>query len=98
MEVPSTPWRAEPWPRQEALRHAPLVQRAPSPDWLPVDGAVEHVFTHFALRLSAVRAIVADTAATAEEGRWIAPDGLAALALPTLMRKLVRLVTDAARR
>ncbi len=43
--LPSTPWRAEPWGRDEALAHAPA-QGA----W-ENSGAVEHVFTHFALTL-----------------------------------------------
>jgi A/G-specific adenine glycosylase len=43
--LPSTPWRAEAWSRDEALTHAPAEGA-----WENA-GAVEHVFTHFALTL-----------------------------------------------
>jgi A/G-specific adenine glycosylase len=43
--LPSTPWRTETWGRDEALAHAPEAGA-----WENA-GAVEHVFTHFALTL-----------------------------------------------
>lgn len=43
--LPSTPWRDEPWTKKEALAHAPAKGA-----WREA-GAVEHVFTHFALTL-----------------------------------------------
>ena len=93
MEVPSTPWRADPWPLEDAVRRAPLAGLSPAMAWQPVAGCVEHVFTHFALRLSIVRAAVPATAVPTmiDGGRWVAPDGIAGLALPTLMRKLLHL-------
>ncbi|MFO1152990.1 MAG: A/G-specific adenine glycosylase [Rhodospirillales bacterium] len=98
MEVPSTPWRAEPWALEDAIRESPPALSGPFVSWRPLDGAVEHVFTHFALRLSVVRAAVPAGAATpgTEGGRWIAPDAMASLALPTLMRKVVRLARGGA--
>jgi A/G-specific adenine glycosylase len=44
--LPTTPWRAAPWTRAEALAHAP-----PATGWRPA-GEVEHVFTHFSLTLA----------------------------------------------
>ncbi len=43
--LPTTPWRSAPWSQAEALTHAPG-----SGPWRSV-GAVNHVFTHFALDL-----------------------------------------------
>ncbi len=43
--LPSTPWRAETWSADEARAHAPA-----EGEWINA-GAVEHVFTHFALTL-----------------------------------------------
>jgi A/G-specific adenine glycosylase len=43
--LPTTEWRARKWSRAEALKHAPVAG-----DWKKT-GAVEHVFTHFALTL-----------------------------------------------
>jgi A/G-specific adenine glycosylase len=98
MEVPSTPWQADPWSHDEAVRRAPLAPFRSAITWQPLQGGVEHVFTHFALRLSVVRAIVPGTAATAvsDGERWVAPDGVAGLALPTVMHKVVRLARSAA--
>lgn len=83
MEVPSTEWRDRPWSEAEALEHAPLAA-----DWRPLAGAVRHVFTHFGLEL-AVLACDAGAGASAD-GRWVAQEDLAAEALPTVMRKIVR--------
>lgn len=93
MEVPSTPWRTEPWSLDEAIRRAPVAPPGPAIAWQPVGGWVEHAFTHFALRLSVVRATVPASTAAAlrESGRWVAPDGIAQLALPALMHKVLRL-------
>jgi len=44
--LPTTPWRATPWTRTEALAHAPMAT-----GWRPA-GEIEHVFTHFSLTLS----------------------------------------------
>ena len=43
--LPTTEWREKKWPRAEALKHAPVAG-----EWTKI-GAVEHVFTHFALTL-----------------------------------------------
>ncbi|OQW56251.1 MAG: A/G-specific adenine glycosylase [Proteobacteria bacterium HN_bin10] len=70
--LPSTEWRAKRWPRAEALRHAP----APGP-WTRI-GAVEHVFTHFALSLD----VYAAHTAPPNDGWW----GDAST-LPTVFKK-----------
>ncbi len=83
MEIPSTPWRAEPWELDEALDAAPLASR-----WRLLPGTVGHDFTHFRLEL----AVAAGRAREARKvpGEWCALDELSARALPTLMRKVTR--------
>ncbi len=57
--------------------------------WVDVARPVEHVFTHFALRLAVERAeVAADTPAPA--GHWWAPaETLADEALPSVMKKVI---------
>jgi A/G-specific adenine glycosylase len=76
--LPSTPWRAEAWSEAEALTHAPAKGA-----WTKA-GAVEHVFTHFALTLEVwtlrdKRKPVAD---------WVSAEDVTT-GLPTLFRKAV---------
>jgi A/G-specific adenine glycosylase len=87
MEVPSTPWRAEPWTLEEALAHAPL-----SADWRPRLGIVQHGFTHFRLDLSLVATRVPLDAEA--DGEWAPLDRLGDYALPTLMRKVVAFAAE----
>lgn len=70
--LPTTEWRAQKWTRAEALQHAPVAG-----PWKKT-GAIEHVFTHFALTLDVYSA---DTAPP-NEGWW----GDAS-ALPTVFKK-----------
>jgi A/G-specific adenine glycosylase len=70
--LPTTEWRAKKWSRAEALKHAPVAG-----DWKRT-GAIEHVFTHFALTLDVYSA---DTAPP-NDGWW----GDAS-ALPTVFKK-----------
>jgi len=79
IEIPSTPWRGEPWNLAEAVRFAPVVA-----DWLPLAGTVHHGFTHFRLEL----AIVAGKGVA--DGLWSPIDQLGEHALPTLMKKVAR--------
>lgn len=74
--LPTTDWRARTWSRKDALAHAP----ADAP-WRKL-GAIEHVFTHFALTLDVYAADVAP----AGEGWWGEASGL-----PTVFRKAARL-------
>jgi A/G-specific adenine glycosylase len=75
--LPTTPWRAKPWPRAEAAAHAPAKAR-----WERA-GAVRHTFTHFALTLEIWRA--AHESEPLCEGLWLERGALTAL--PTVFRK-----------
>jgi A/G-specific adenine glycosylase len=81
IEVPSTPWRTEPWDLAEAIAAAPV-----SAQWSPLAGTVRHGFTHFQLEL----AIVAGAAQDNGGGLWSPVGRLGDHALPTLMKKLAR--------
>jgi A/G-specific adenine glycosylase len=85
MEVPSSPWRTEPWTFADACAAAPLPVA-----WTPVAGTVRHTFTHFALELAVVRGEAA--AATLPADTWARPERFGEHALPTVMKKIVRLV------
>lgn len=58
--LPTTEWREKKWSRAEALKHAPVAG-----GWKKI-GAVEHVFTHFALTLD----VYAAQAAPPNDGWW----------------------------
>ncbi|CAA6604664.1 A/G-specific adenine glycosylase [Rhodospirillaceae bacterium LM-1] len=82
LELPGTDWRAKAWTDHEALAHAPA-----GSDWHKA-GRVKHVFTHFALEL----VVMTGFAARLTPGCfWAKPDQLADLALPTLMKKALRI-------
>jgi A/G-specific adenine glycosylase len=88
MEVPSTDWVENGvWTEPEALKHAPV--RA---DWHPVKGLVRHTFTHFHLELTVLAARV--EASTDLDGVWCAPRKFSDFALPTVMKKIVRLAVE----
>ena len=87
MELPSTQWRAAPWPLEEALPSAP-VQAA----WAPLAGAVEHGFTHFRLRLELLSARIPGPGPA---GTWCRIEALGGQALPTLSKKVIRHALDA---
>jgi A/G-specific adenine glycosylase len=78
-EIPSTPWRSEPWTLDQAIEAAPAAA-----DWAPLPGTVRHGFTHFLLEL----AIVAGNGET--DGLWSQVDRFGEYALPTLMKKVTR--------
>jgi A/G-specific adenine glycosylase len=84
-ELPGTPWRPEPWAPADALLLAPMPAV-----WRPV-GQVRHGFTHFRLRIDLYAAAVPCIAA---DGFLRPADALGAEALPSLMRKCVRLAQD----
>ena len=58
-------------------------------DWEPVKGLVRHTFTHFHLELSLVAGRV--DAKPNLDGTWCPPDRFGDYALPTAMKKVVRL-------
>ncbi len=79
MEVPSSPWEAT--LPADVHTHAPVQAK-----WTKIRGIVEHTFTHFHLELTVVRALWDG----AVDGAWVAREDLAGEALPTVMRKVVR--------
>ncbi len=91
VELPGTVWReGRPWAEAEALAVAPL-----KAEWRKI-GAVRHVFTHFALTLDVYAGAVAAFSA-ADLGGFARPAAaLAEEALPSVMRKCVRMATGAA--
>jgi len=89
MEIPSTEWRNDWLPKDDALRAAPF-----RTDWWPVAGTVSHTFTHFRLELSVFRAIVPSDATLTfwsepNRCRWVSRYDLGNEALPSLMRKVI---------
>lgn len=73
--LPTTEWRDKKWSRTEALKHAPVAG-----DWKK-SGAIEHVFTHFALTLDVYSAQTAPP----NDGWW-GDVG----ALPTVFKKAAK--------
>jgi len=81
MEFPSTDWRATAWDDREAESQAPVAAQ-----WERLPGLVRHGFTHFELELVVLSGRVAGKV----RGVWCAIDRLSEMALPTLMKKVVR--------
>jgi A/G-specific adenine glycosylase len=83
--LPTTPWRAAPWSTAEAKAASPLPL-----GWRDV-GAVEHVFTHFSLRL-----LVLSASARRAGGElvWTSLDA-ARRATPSVFRKALDLAAPA---
>jgi len=82
-EVPGTPWDT----RAAEKRCDPVFPV--NAGWAHI-GEVRHTFTHFHLRLSVYQATVGET--PAGDGFWMPVTDLDSAGLPTLMRKVVRLV------
>ncbi len=83
LEVPSSPWR------EGRLRDGDRIDPTPfTGEWTPV-GEVRHVFTHFTLHVYILRAPAPSTWEP-ESGRFHASDTFADLALPSLMRKILK--------
>ena len=80
LALPTSDWRGAPFSAAEALRVAPI--RA---DWRGA-GAIEHVFTHFALTLEVWRA---ETHARDPQFEWL-PQAKAGQSLPSVFLKALR--------
>ena len=80
LALPASDWRAAPWTAAEALAAAPV-----EADWRAV-GEVEHVFTHFALTLTVLRA---ETRGEIEGAAWT-PLAKAGEGLPSVFLKALR--------
>lgn len=91
LELPGTPWRDDPWAREEALPHAPL----PALAWTALPGEARHGFTHFELRMGLLRAA---WSGEAPEGFAWMPREAARAAMPTVMRRLLALLDSAGAR
>ena len=91
MELPSTPWREDPWPDDETRGKAPVTS-----GWTVLPGLVRHTFTHFHLELAvwAGRATGAGASSLGPAERWVPLDRLGTEALPSVMRKVVRLALE----
>jgi A/G-specific adenine glycosylase len=87
-ELPGSPWRAERWCEAEWREHAPMPAA-----WQPV-GEVRHGFTHFELHIALHAARVPRIEATGFLRPVAALDGEA---LPSVMRKCVRLAAGGGR-
>jgi A/G-specific adenine glycosylase len=86
-ELPGTPWRDTPWTTDEALTAAPM-QLAPLELVWRGAGQVRHGFTHFELVLDVLAAHVP---VIEGDGFAHALDALDDAALPSVMRKCVRM-------
>jgi len=90
-EVPTTEWTAE-FEERNALDAAPHLLAARSKrqtPWRRIPGVVRHVFTHFPLELSVYVAKLPPQSRAPADMRWVALDGIADEALPSLMRKVL---------
>ena len=68
---------------QEALLHVP----APA-NWSALEGAVRHVFTHFALELTVYVGAAKPRSRAPENCRWASAANIGKEGLPTLMQKV----------
>jgi A/G-specific adenine glycosylase len=92
-ELPSSPWQEGPLEIDQALDHAPW-----STEWRLHPTTIRHGFTHFMLELALAEAKMGSATELddAAGGIWCLPSQLDRLALPTLMKKLLRLPQIAA--
>jgi A/G-specific adenine glycosylase len=81
-ELPGSPWLGGPLRLASSLEHAPALA-----EWRLAREPVSHGFTHFVLELTLAEASVRRP----PDGLWCAPQRLHELALPTVMKKLLRL-------
>ena len=86
--LPTTEWRAQPWTADQAVAAAPFAH--PGLGWRSV-GAVEHVFTHFALSLGVWRAEIGGTPAGEEEAGVLWSSRADLEGLPSVFLKAARL-------
>ncbi len=86
-ELPGSPWRGEPWTAEEAVAQAPMPA-----DWR-LAGRALHGFTHFEL---AIDVYMATVPAIVAEGFLRPVAALEEEAIPTVMRKCVRIAAEAA--
>jgi A/G-specific adenine glycosylase len=92
-ELPSSPWQEGPLDLDRALAHAPSTT-----GWRLYPSTIRHGFTHFVLELALAEGRIDSGVAVdhAPEAVWCPPGEFDRLALPTLMKKLLRLADIAA--
>jgi A/G-specific adenine glycosylase len=93
-EFPGTEWRADFNP---AAPEVPTLAPLPA-EWRRLPGAVEHVFTHFALTLTVFTADLPARARAPDGARWVDEAALEGEALPSVMRKALAHVLDHVRK
>ncbi len=88
LQPPLGPWAAAFPSPDKVIEQAPF--RA---EWKKLPGIVRHGFTHFELEIEVWTARMPNGRAVPgrglEEPRWVSPDELHAVALPTVMRKII---------
>ncbi len=78
-----------PWAEQEGKEISfPFIS-----DWQKIPGEVDHVFTHFHLKLKIYRTVSNEF--STGEGVWCAPENFENHAFPTLMKKVIQLAAVA---
>ena len=82
---PTTEWREQIWEFGSWVSQAPLEGK-----WIELVEPVTHVFTHFRLELS----IKITKAVVGDNDFWCHPDDFGQLALPTVMKKVAKAVTE----
>lgn len=82
MEPPSSDWVTDGEP--DAAPPVAVLDR------VPLIGTVRHTFTHFHLELEVHHCRVDGDIEAPEDSRWVMPDRFGDLALPTVMKKIVR--------
>ncbi len=82
MEPPSSDWVTEGVP--DPTPPVAVIER------VPLTGMVRHTFTHFHLELDVHHCRTDAGTVAPDEGRWVLPDRFGDLALPTVMKKIVR--------
>ncbi len=87
-EVPSTEWQEKQTKMPAIIRQAPVAKI----QWQPFAGKVRHVFSHFSLELTILRGRQRGTGKPIQGGFWVQGKDMEEQALPSVMRKVVRLV------
>ncbi len=96
MELPSTNWvdRSE----HQKLTSAEKIEQSSVilPDWDLLNGSVKHTFTHFHLYLDIMVGNAHQTNEVIKSNKaiWISKDDIGNYALPSLMQKVVKLITS----
>jgi len=86
-EIVSSEWFLQPIPINHINKHAPI----PNLHWSPIGTKVWHTFSHFKLELSIYKA---RSTIQPPGAFWCPPEKLAFQPLPTLMKKIVALISS----